>query len=64
VRCWECAHARRRIIFERLRPSAKAILDKRKRNDGYQILDLEIDGGELPDDRCEHFVDAKIELQV
>ena len=50
--------------FERLRPSAKATLDKRKTNDGYQILDLEIEGGELLDDRCEHFVDAKIELQV
>jgi hypothetical protein len=30
----------------------------------YQILDLEIDGGELLDDRREHFVDARFELQV
>jgi hypothetical protein len=29
-----------------------------------QILDLEIDGGELLDDRREHFPDAKFELQV
>jgi hypothetical protein len=64
ARGWECAHARRRISFERLRPSAKATLDKRKRNDGYQILDLEIDGGELLDDCREHFVDAKFDFQV
>jgi hypothetical protein len=30
----------------------------------YQILDLEMDGGELPDDRREHFMDAKFDLQV
>ena len=30
----------------------------------YQILDLEIDGGKLLDDRREHFVDAKFELPV
>jgi len=30
----------------------------------YEILDLEIDGGKLLDDRCEHFVDAKFGLQV
>jgi hypothetical protein len=30
----------------------------------YQILDLEIDGGELLDDCREHFVDAKFDFQV
>jgi hypothetical protein len=33
-------------------------------SNGYQILELEIDGGKLLDDRREHFVDAKFELQV
>ena len=31
---------------------------------GYQISDLEIDGGKLLDDRRKHFVDVKFELQV
>ena len=57
VALWGCSP-------DRIRPSAKATLDKRKRNDGYQILDLEIDGGGLLDDHCEHFLDAKIGLQV
>jgi hypothetical protein len=39
-------------------------LENEKRNEGYQILDLEIDGGELLEDCREHFADAKFELQV